>query len=67
MAGFGIGSASDLEGSVTAGAGWEATDWLMLKLGYRYYYIDYSRGCGSDKFGIDGNMQGAYLALTFLP
>jgi opacity protein-like surface antigen len=65
VGGFGIGEASDLTASVMAGVGYEfARNWLV-KLGYRYYTIDYSTGSGTSAFGIDGNMHGPWLGVSY--
>ena len=63
--GFGIADASDITWSAMAGVGWEfAQEWL-LKLGYRYYYIDYSTGSGLQAFGLEGNMHGPWIGVSY--
>jgi len=67
MGGFGIGSASDLTWSITGGVGFQFSEKWMLKLGYRYYDIDYSKGSGSNEFGLDGSLDGLYLGFAWTP
>ena len=65
VGGFGISDASDITWSAMAGVGWEfARDWLV-KLGYRYYYIDYMDGSGANAFGIEGNMHGPWIGISY--
>jgi opacity protein-like surface antigen len=65
VGGFGIGEASDLTASAMAGVGYEfARNWLV-KLGYRYYTIDYSTGSGLDTFGVEGNMHGPWIGVSY--
>ena len=65
VGGFGLSDASDLTVTAMAGVGYEfATNWLV-KLGYRYYYIDYTTGSGRDTFGIEGNMHGFWLGFSY--
>jgi opacity protein-like surface antigen len=65
VGGFGISDASDITWSAMAGVGWEfARDWL-LKLGYRYYYIDYTDGSGLGAFGLEGNMHGPWIGVSY--
>jgi hypothetical protein len=67
MGGFGIGSASDLTWSIHGGIGFQFAEKWMLKLGYRYFDIDYSKGSGSREFGLDGSLDGIWLGLTWAP
>jgi opacity protein-like surface antigen len=65
IGGFGIGSAPDITLSAMAGVGYEfATHWAA-QLGYRYYYIDYSNGSGTDEFGIEGSMHGPWIGIAY--
>ena len=65
VGGFGISDASDITWSAMAGVGWEfAREWL-LKLGYRYYYIDYMDGAGASAFGVEGNMHGPWIGVSY--
>ena len=65
VGGFGISDASDITWSAMAGVGWEfAREWL-LKLGYRYYYIDYMDGSGANAFGVEGNMHGPWIGVSY--
>lgn len=65
VSGFGIGSGSEVTWSAMAGLGWRFKENWMAKLGYRYYYIDYSKGSGSNEFGVDGNMQGPWIGVAY--
>lgn len=67
MSGFGIGSASDLTWSLNGGIGFQFGEKWMLKAGYRYFDIDYSKGSGSNEFGLEGSMDGLWLATTWTP
>ena len=64
VGGFGIGSASDLTWELISGFEYMFNDRFAGRFGYKYYDIDYSNGSGSSEFGIDGNMDGVYLALA---
>jgi len=63
--GFGVGSASDLTWNVWSGFDYKLSEKHSLKLGYRYYDMDYSRGSGADEFGFDGSEQGPLIGFTF--
>jgi hypothetical protein len=65
IGGFGIGDGSELTWSVMAGAGWIFADQWMLKLGYRYHYLDYSDGSGLSEFGLEGDMHGPWLGVSY--
>ncbi len=65
MAGFGIGSGSELTWSVGAGVGYKFTEHWAAKLGYRYYDIDYSRGSDIQEFALDGNMNGPWIGVSY--
>lgn len=65
VSGFGIGSASDLTWNLLGGIDLRFSEWLSLKLGYKIYDIDYERGSGRDKFGLDGQFMGPIAGLTF--
>jgi hypothetical protein len=62
--GFGIGSASDLTWNLWTVVDYRLTERFSLKLGYRIYDLDYSRGSGRNEFGFDGQMTGPVLGLT---
>jgi opacity protein-like surface antigen len=62
--GFGIGSASDLTWQVAGGVDYKITKNITFNGGYRYVDLDYSRGSGSDEFGIRLKAQGPILGLT---
>jgi hypothetical protein len=64
--GFGIGSASDLTWQIVGGMDYKFTKNIILNAGYRYVDLDYSRGSGSDEFGIHLKAQGPILGLTIL-
>lgn len=63
--GFGIGNASDLTWNLRAGADIELSDGLALRLMYNLTGIDYTKGGGSTKFGLDGVAQGPMLGVIF--
>jgi opacity protein-like surface antigen len=64
--GFGIGSASELTWQVAGGVDYKITKNITFNTGYRYVDLDYSRGSGSDEFGIRLKAQGPVLGLTIL-
>lgn len=65
VGGFGVSDASDITWSAMAGVGYEfARNW-MAKIGYRYYYIDYSTGSGLDTFGLEGDMHGPWIGISY--
>jgi len=59
-------SASDLTWQVAGGVDYKFTKNMILNAGYRYVDLDYSRGSGSDEFGIRLKAQGPVLGLTIL-
>lgn len=63
VGGFGVGS--ELTWSALAGADWRVASWGSLKLGYKWYYLDYKTGSGRNAFGFDGTMHGPWLGFTF--
>lgn len=65
IGGFGVGAASDLSWTAMSGVGWSFTENWMAKLGYRYEYVDYSRGSGANEFALDGNFQGPWLGIAY--
>jgi hypothetical protein len=65
ISGFGVGSASDRTWDVETGFIYRLFERASLKLAYRYYDIDYSNGSGTEKFGLDGSMQGPWLGMAF--
>jgi opacity protein-like surface antigen len=64
--GFDIGSASKLTWNFVAGIDYKLTKKMSLEAGYRILDIDYSRGSGSDKFGLDAKVEGPVIGMTFL-
>ncbi|MCJ7582765.1 MAG: hypothetical protein MUP98_19785 [Candidatus Aminicenantes bacterium] len=64
--GFGIGSASDLTWQIAGGVDYKISKNMIFNAGYRYVELDYSRGSGSDKLGIDLRAKGPVLGLTIL-
>lgn len=62
--GFGIGSASDLTWQIAGGVDYKLSKNMILNTGYRYLELDYSRGSGSDEFGVDIKAKGPFLGLT---
>ena len=65
VSGFGVGDASDITTSFMAAAGWRFADNWIAKLGYRLYYIDYSTGSGANEFGLEGDMHGPWLGVSY--
>jgi opacity protein-like surface antigen len=64
--GFGIGSASRLTWNFVAGVDYKLSKKVSLNAGYRILDIDYSRGSGSDKFALDGKLEGPVIGLIIL-
>ncbi|MHC4737865.1 MAG: autotransporter outer membrane beta-barrel domain-containing protein [Planctomycetota bacterium] len=64
--GFGIGSASDLTWQVVIGADYQLSKRTSLNAGYRVLDVDYSRGSGSEEFGIDFQAKGPFIGVTIL-
>ncbi|MCP4262201.1 MAG: autotransporter outer membrane beta-barrel domain-containing protein [Planctomycetes bacterium] len=64
--GFGIGSASKLTWNLVTGIDYKLSENTSLQAGYRILDIDYSRGSGSNKFGLDAQTKGPILGLTIL-
>jgi len=65
IGGFGIGDASDLTWNLLAGIDYKPWESVSLKFGYRIYDIDYETDNPSDKFGLDAQLQGPVLGVTF--
>ena len=65
--GFGFGHVSNLTWDFLAGFGYRYTDSWALKLGYKIYDIDYSRGTGASRFAMDWRLQGIWLGFTWYP
>ncbi|MHC4211935.1 MAG: outer membrane beta-barrel protein [Planctomycetota bacterium] len=66
IGGFGLCSGSQLTWNLVAGIGYQLTRNLNLKAGYRILDIDYERGSGSKKFGLDVQLKGPVLGLTLM-
>jgi opacity protein-like surface antigen len=64
--GFGIGSASDLTWQILGGIDYRLSKNILFNAGYRYVELDYSRGSGSNEFGIDLRAKGPFLGVTIL-
>ena len=64
--GFGIGSASKLTWNFVAGIDYKLSENMSFEAGYRISDIDYSRGSGSNEFGLDARTQGPVIGLTIL-
>jgi len=64
--GFGIGSASKLIWNFVADIEYKLTKKVSLSAGYKILDIDYSRGSGSDKLGVDGKLKGPVIGMTIL-
>ena len=63
--GFGIGSASDFTWNFLAGIDYQLSDRMFFKGGYRIMDIDYEGGSGRSRIGLDGQMRGPIVGLTF--
>ena len=63
VGGFGVGS--ELTWSALVGVDWRVASWGSVKLGYKWYYLDYKTGSGSNEFAFDGTMHGPWLGFTF--
>ncbi len=63
--GFGIGSASDLTWNFLAGVDYKLSDKMSVKAGYKILDIDYEGGSGRNRIGLDGQMRGPIVGLTF--
>ncbi len=64
IGGFGIGTASDRTWNFFAGVEYRFLKWLSGTAGYSIYDIDYERGSGNDRFGLDAQMAGPAIALS---
>jgi opacity protein-like surface antigen len=64
--GFGIGSASDLLWQVAFGVDYRLSKNKTLNVGYRIVDLDYSRGSGSNEFGVDLRAEGPFIGMTIL-
>jgi hypothetical protein len=64
--GFGIGSASDLLWQLEGSVHLQLTKSTSLNAGYRIVDLDYSRGSGSNEFGVDLQAKGPFLGLTIV-
>lgn len=63
VGGFGVGS--DLTWQVFPYLGWQYARWGSLQLGYRWLYMDYETGSGTEQFKYDILNQGPQIGLTF--
>lgn len=63
IGGFGLGSKVAWNNSLLLQ--YKPTDWMGLVAGYRYLYMDYEDGSGSDEFKYDVTIQGPIFALHF--
>ncbi|MDD7983822.1 hypothetical protein PQO01_02525 [Lentisphaera marina] len=63
--GFGVGSAADKNYNVIVATEWAFDEQWSTILGWKYNYLDYSRGSGADEFGFDGSFSGVIAALTY--
>jgi len=66
VGGFGIGTATNLTWNLWAGGGYRFSDRVYARLGWRWYDIDYERGSGLDRFGVDVQFSGPFLGITFV-
>lgn len=65
IGGFGIGDASDLTWNIVAGFDYKPWKTVSIKIGYKIYDIDYETGSGNERFGINAQLQGPALGVTF--
>jgi predicted porin len=65
VGGFGIGSASDLTWNIYSALDYKFGKRTSFDIGYRIYDIDYSKGSGSNEFGLDAQIHGPILGLTY--
>mgnify|MGYP000117644506 CR=1 FL=1 len=63
--GFGVGSAADKNYNVVVATEWAFDEQWSTILGWKYNYLDYSRGSGNDEFGFDGSFAGVIAAITY--
>jgi hypothetical protein len=63
VGGFGVGS--DLTWQVYPYLNWQFSKWGSVQAGYRWLYMDYETGGGSDRFAYDILNQGAQIGFTF--
>jgi hypothetical protein len=63
--GFGVGSAADKNYNVVVATEWAFDEQWSTIIGWKYNYLDYSRGSGDDKFGFDGSFAGVIAAITY--
>jgi hypothetical protein len=64
--GFGIGSASNLMWQIALSIDYKLSKNTFVNAGYRIIDLDYSRGSGSNEFGIDLRAKGPFVGLTVL-
>lgn len=64
VGGFGIGSGSDFVWNLATGIDYKISRVVSLSAGYRVLSIDYERGSGTDKRGLDMRIDGPALGLT---
>ncbi len=65
IGGFGVGDASDLTWNALAGFDYRAWESTSIKFGYRIYDIEYESGSGADTLGLDAQMMGPWLGVTW--
>lgn len=63
-AGFGVGD-NDLSLSFTGLVAWEAWEDVTLRLGYRVFDMDYSKGSGAQEFAYDVTQHGPFLGVSY--
>lgn len=61
--GFGVGSAADKNYNIMVATEWAFRENWSTVVGWKYNYLDYSRGSGADEFGFDGSFSGLIMAL----
>jgi len=65
IGGFDIGEASHLAWNLVAGFDYKPWQATSIKLGYRIYDINWDDGDESDEFGLNGQLHGPVLGVTF--
>ena len=64
--GFDIGEGSNLTWNLIAGISYQLKENMHLRAGYRIFDLDWDRGSGTKKFGMDAQFRGPIFGLTVL-
>lgn len=65
VGGFDIGSGSELTWNFVAGVDYQLSEATSLQFGYKILDIDYEKGSGTNKHGLDEQLSGPGIAVTF--